>query len=207
MKIIAGKFKGKSLNFRTVQGIRPTSQKVKEAIFSILDKEVQDAVVLDLFCGMGNLGIEAISRGAKEVHFVDVNPKALKQISFFLEMLEIEKQATLIKRDYLKALKHFEEEYFDLILIDPPYRLNYEENSLRIISKGNVLKPSGKVIVEHSSEINLPQQVEKFNKFKEKIYGDTALSLYSFAFSDKPEKEMEKETAKEPEENPMDENK
>jgi 16S rRNA (guanine(966)-N(2))-methyltransferase RsmD len=178
MKVIAGKFKGKTLNFRERQGLRPTSQKVKEAMFSILGDIVEDANVLDLFCGYGGLGIEAISRGARHVHFVDVDPQALKQVTHFMGVLGIDGQGTAIKRDFIKALKHLDENTFDIILMDPPYNANFEEKSIKTIEKYNLLKPDGIIMVEHSSDNTLPDVVGKFVKFKLKEYGDTALSVY-----------------------------
>ncbi|MCE1247987.1 MAG: 16S rRNA (guanine(966)-N(2))-methyltransferase RsmD [Firmicutes bacterium] len=178
MKVIAGKFKGKTLNFRERQGLRPTSQKVKEAMFSIIGDMVEDANVLDLFCGYGGLGIEAISRGAKFVHFVDVDPQALKQVAHFLGVLGVENQGSTVKRDFIKALKHLDENSLEIIVMDPPYNANFEEKAILTIEKYNLLKPDGIIMVEHSSDNTLPDKIGKYVKFKVKEYGDTALSVY-----------------------------
>jgi len=178
MRIIAGKFKGRNLDFRKRRGLRVTSQKVKEAIFSIMGSKCVDAVVLDLFCGYGTLGIEAISRGAKEVVFVDVDGHSLKQLTYFLGLLGVEEQATTIKRDANKAIKHMNENQFDLIIMDPPYHIHCEETALKNINKYNILKPDGICVVEHFSQNVLLDRIGGLVKFNEKKYGDTALSLY-----------------------------
>ena len=178
MRIIAGKFKGKNLEFRKRRGLRVTSQKVKEAMFSIVGNCCEESVVLDLYCGLGTLGIEAISRGAKEAVFVDVDGHSLKQLTYFLDVLGIKEQAETIKRDAIKVIKHLEEDRFDLIIMDPPYHINYEEKTLKAIEKSKILKPNGICIVEHFSQNQIPDRIDTLVKFKEKKYGDTTLSLF-----------------------------
>ncbi len=186
MKIIAGKFKGRNLDYRERKGLRVTSQKVKEAMFGIIGKKVQDANVLDLYCGYGTLGIEAISRGAKHVTFVDVDGQALKQLKYFLDKLGVKDQAHLIKRDAIKAIKHQKPESFDIVLMDPPYHLRCEEKTLKAIVKYNILKPEGLCVVEHYSDNELPDAVGNFVKKKTKVYGDTSISIY---FLENPQKQ------------------
>lgn len=184
MKIIAGKFKGRNLQYRERRGLRVTSQLVKEAIFSMVGDVVEGAEVLDLYCGYGTLGIEAISRGAKKVTFADVDGQALKQLSFFVEKLEIESQAELLKRDAVKVIKHQEPASCDLIIMDPPYHAKAEEKTLEAINKEGILRPDGTVVVEHSSEYEMPRSVGKLVKTKDKTYGDTAVSIYKLQEKD-----------------------
>ncbi len=178
MRIIAGKFKGKNLEFRKRRGLRVTSQKVKEAMFSILGNLGEEMELLDLYCGYGTLGIEAISRGAGKVVFVDVDGNSLKQLDYFLENLGIKEQTTIIKRDAIKTIKHFSENQFDLIIMDPPYHVHFEEKTLTAIDKYKILKPDGICVVEHFTQNPIPDRMGSLVKYKEKIYGDTTLSMY-----------------------------
>ncbi|MCD4785247.1 MAG: 16S rRNA (guanine(966)-N(2))-methyltransferase RsmD [Candidatus Eremiobacteraeota bacterium] len=178
MKVIAGKFKGRNLEFRTRRGLRVTSQKVKEAMFSMIGDNIIKAVVLDLFCGYGTLGIEAISRGAKEVTFVETDTHTVKQLKYFLEQLDVAGQATLIRRDAIKAVKHCKENSFDIVFMDPPYHINYEEKALKVVDKYKIIKPGGICILEHYSKNSIPDRVGDLVKFKEKKYGDTSLSIF-----------------------------
>lgn len=178
MRIIAGKFKGKNLEFRKRRGLRATSQKVKEAMFSILGNLSEEIELLDLYCGYGTLGIEAISRGAGKVVFVDVDGNSLKQLDYFLDNLGIKDQAKIIKRDAIKTIKHFSENQFDLIIMDPPYHVHFEEKTLTAIDKYKVLKPDGICVVEHFTQNPIPDRIGSLIKYKEKVYGDTTLSMY-----------------------------
>jgi 16S rRNA (guanine966-N2)-methyltransferase len=178
MKIIAGKFKGRNLSYRERKGLRVTSQLVKEAMFGIIGKRVEDSNFMDLYCGYGTLGLEAISRGAKKVVFADVDGQALKQLKYFLEKLDVLSQAELVKRDAIKVVKHMVSESFDVIVMDPPYHADAEEKTLEAIDKYRVLKPDGMCIVEHYSDYEMPENVGKLKKVKLRVYGDTALSVY-----------------------------
>jgi 16S rRNA (guanine966-N2)-methyltransferase len=178
MKIIAGKFKGRNLAYRERRGLRVTSQKVKEAIFGMIGGLIEGSQVMDLFCGYGSLGLEAISRGASHVTFVDVDFQAFKQLSFFLEKLELESQATMVKRDAIKVIKHQQPESFNIVLMDPPYHIKMEEKTLEAVDKEKILKPGGMCIVEHSSETELPESVGGLVKKKNRVYGDTAVTIY-----------------------------
>jgi 16S rRNA (guanine966-N2)-methyltransferase len=178
MKIIAGKFKGRNLSYRERKGLRVTSQLVKEAMFGIIGKRVEESNFMDLYCGYGSLGLEAISRGAKKVVFVDVDGQALKQLKYFLEKLEVLEQSELVKRDAIKVVKHMEPGHFDVIVMDPPYHVDAEEKTLEAIDKYKILKPDGMCVVEHYSDNEMPESVGKLKKVKIRIYGDTALSVY-----------------------------
>lgn len=178
MKIIAGRFKGKNLEYRPRRGLRVTGQKVKEAMFGMIGELVEDANVLDLYCGYGSLGLEAISRGAKHVTFVDVDSQALKQLKYFLDKLNISDQAAVIKRDAVKALKHHDPGAFDLIVMDPPYHIRSEKKTMEAIDKYGIMKEDGMLVVEHHSENRLPDRIGGLGRIKEKKYGDTGVSVY-----------------------------
>ncbi|MFP4497684.1 MAG: 16S rRNA (guanine(966)-N(2))-methyltransferase RsmD [Vulcanimicrobiota bacterium] len=197
MKIIAGKFKGKTLPYRQRRGVRVTSQLVKEALFSIVAEKVPGAQVLDLYCGSGSLSMEALSRGADFVTCVDIDGQNLKQLKYFLEEFGLENQATLIKKDAIKAVKHQPEHHFDLIILDPPYHIKREIPTLEAIDKHQILKPDGICVLEHYSQNETPGQIGKLIKIKEKNYGDSALSIYSYSAK---EETLEEEEAPEKDE-------
>ena len=135
MRIIAGEWKGKKLNSPKTDKTRPTLDRVKEALFSMLLPYLEDAVVLDLFSGTGNLGIEALSRGAKFVHFNDVNHDAIKVIYSNVQLTNYENCAKITKKDYEKCLKSLNEQNvkFDIIFLDPPYEAKVEEKCCLIL--------------------------------------------------------------------------
>lgn len=152
MRIIAGKYKGKKLVFPEDKNIRPTADLVKEALFAHL-YDVEELNFLDLFCGCGGIGIEAISRGAKLVHFVDSSSKSL----FFVKqnLSDLIGDFKIFKTDYLNFLKKTECKY-DIIFIDPPYaNFEYYTKSLNIIKQRNLLNDGGVVICEHDNNLKL----------------------------------------------------
>lgn len=172
MKVISGKYKGRSIIGFDLYGTRPTMDRVKESLFAMIQDDLKNKKVLDLFSGSGNLGIEAISQGAKEAILVDVNPKAYKTIKKNVEMIGVEKTAVL-NMDYKKALKHLKENNIklDLIFLDPPYDTNYIETSIKLISEYDLLEKEGLLICETSSLSKIVYS-ELFECIKQKKYGD-----------------------------------
>ena len=174
--------------------MRPTSQKVKEALFCILGKELCRASFLELFAGSGNIGIEARSRGAEEVFFVENNRMCIKTIEGNLARLRIpynyglrpqkvkkEASVTLIPLDAERAVKmlYLRCEKFDFVFLDPPYYYqNKLKNCLIKICLYDILKPHSYVIAEHHKKQILPQQILRLRLMFTKSYGDTALSFY-----------------------------
>ncbi len=183
MRIITGKYKGKRLNAPKDNKVRPTTDKVKEAIFSSVENYVciEDAVVADLFAGTGNLGLEALSRNAKLVYFSDNNGESIRLIKENVNICEGSyKNAKIFHCDYSKAIDKIkrEENLCDLILVDPPYHLNVHENVIEILSETKVLAAEGVVVVEHSKDTILGEKIGKFHMFKQKKYGIINISLY-----------------------------
>ena len=133
MRVIAGAAKGISLKTPSGMTTRPTADRVKEALFSIIQFDIPAAKVLDLFGGTGQLGIEALSRGAKSAVFVDEQESACKLIRENLKRAKLESQGRVVRSDYMFFLKSCKETY-DIILLDPPYAENFLENSLKIPS-------------------------------------------------------------------------
>lgn len=195
MRVIAGQLRGRKLESLDGRNIRPTSDRVKESLFNILGDCVIDSAFLDLFGGTGSIGIEAISRGAKLTVFVDDSIKSIEVLRSNLDRLDVNKNSEVYNTDYLTAISrlHKDQRYFDLIFIDPPYSLGMAQNSLEAINKNDILKPNGIIIVEHDEKDEMPQTVGRLNLHRQKKYGKTKLSFYTF----KPETECESDSKEE----------
>ena len=172
MKIISGLYKGRNIEGYDLDGTRPTMERVKESLFAIIQNNMADAVVLDLFSGSGNLGIEALSQGAKYAYLVDYNAKAAKTIKKNLDTIGI-KDAEVINMDYLKALDYFKDHdiRFDLIFLDPPYQTNFIEKSIEKITEYNLLNKEGLIICE-SDTLDRIVYNDDYKIIKDKKYGD-----------------------------------
>lgn len=177
MKVISGIYKGRLLDGYTMNGTRPTMDRVKESLFAMIQNKVKDSIILDLFSGSGNLGIEAISEGAKEAYLVDYNKKATKTIENNLKKLEI-KNCKVLTMDYLKALDYLKNEnkLFDIILLDPPYQTDYIEKSIQKILELNILNEEG-IIVCETDQLTKIYQDTRLSVIKEKKYGDKYIVL------------------------------
>lgn len=177
MKIISGKYKGRKLEGFDILGTRPTMERVKESLFAMIQNQIAESIVLDLFSGSGNLGIEALSQGAAQAHFVDENKKAYQTISKNLAMIGLENN-TVLNLDYQAALKFYDKKNikFDLIFLDPPYQTEYIKTSLKLIDDYQLLKENGKVIAE-SSDINKIVFPKTFEIVKQKKYGDKWVAI------------------------------
>ena len=176
MRIIAGKDKGRRLNRRDGRDVRPTSDRAKEALFSILGPEVVGTRFLDLFSGFGGIGLEAVSRGAYESVFVDKNQDNIEIINQNIEMLGYEEKTEVITADVLNSLGLLRGD-FDLIFMDPPYGKKELYNStLEEINKYNLLHPTGIIIIEHSAKFEL-DLAPRYDIIKERAYGNAALTL------------------------------
>lgn len=177
MKVISGIYKGRLLDGYTMNGTRPTMDRVKESLFAMIQNKVKDSIILDLFSGSGNLGIEAISEGAKEAYLVDYNKKATKTIENNLKKLEI-KNCKVLTMDYLKALAYLKNEnkLFDIIFLDPPYQTDYIEKSIQKILELNILNEEG-IIVCETDQLTKIYQDTRLSVIKEKKYGDKYIVL------------------------------
>lgn len=169
MKIISGKYKGRNIEGFTIDGTRPTMDRVKESLFATIQNYLDDSKVLDLFSGSGNLGIEALSQGAKSITLVDSNYKAIKVINNNLKNIGVT-DAKVLNMDYKKALESLDDK-FDIIFLDPPYKTNYIEESIKLISKYNILSDKG-IIVCESDDLNKIIYDDNYNVIKDKKYGD-----------------------------------
>lgn len=178
MRIITGKSRGLKLQAPQGDHVRPTSDRVKESVFSILGSMLCDAIVLDVFSGSGNLAIEAFSRGALEVCAVDNNNTSLKYIRLNVEKAKAAGQIQIYRNDALKAISFFfqQEKFFDIIFCDPPYNSGWIEKILKQIKKCNILAKDGIIVVEYSKHENfvLP---ENFNLYRKESYGETMIAF------------------------------
>lgn len=177
MQIISGSFRRRKLSFP--KDIRPTQNKIRKAIFDCLGNFVRKSAVLELFAGSGAVGIEALSCGARKVHFVDSEASCLRLIESNLASLNVTSYA-LHKKDSLKAIDFLSAQglRFDIIFLDPPYRQDLAKKSLLKISVCDIFTISGIAVLEHHHKEELPKREGSLILFKQKRYGDKVLSFY-----------------------------
>lgn len=175
MRIISGKYRGLKLAEFGADGIRPTADRVKESLFNIIYHKVAGAVVLDLFCGSGSLGIECLSRGAEFVRFNDVSPESVKVLKSNLAKLKGGERYAVTTLDY-KACSEGLKGQFDLIFIDPPYASEAGADSLSLIAKRGLLSEDGVAIYERDRAFQ--SKTEGLELFDERRYGKTYLSFF-----------------------------
>ena len=180
MRIISGKLKGRRLTTPADQRIRPTTDKVKEAIFSMIQGWIdEDSVCIDLFSGTGNLGLEAISRGAKTVYFCDNHRESLNLTKTNVRHCQVEDQAILMLGDYTVNLEKIRQKA-DVIFLDPPYHQKLVPDCLKRIAECGVLAPWGIVVAEHLADDPLPQEICGLNVIKERKYGTILVTVYGY---------------------------
>ncbi len=177
MRVISGKARG--VNLKTPDGMttRPTADRVKEALFSILQFDLPGARILDLFGGTGQLGIEALSRGAKSAVFVDAGEPACKLIRENLKRTGMESNAKVIRSDYLTYLNGCKE-LFDIVFLDPPYAEVFLENSLKKLTEIDILHSGGIIVSERPVGKALDLEFSGFIRSRDYKYGHTLLTLY-----------------------------
>lgn len=167
MRIISGKAKGTKLD--TLEGLdtRPTLDRVKEALFSIIQNEIYDARVLDLFSGSGALGIESLSRGAKKAFLCDSSKRAIEIIKQNVKKTHFEEQVKIINKDYKKCLEELKDKQFDIIFLDPPYRTNFGLDAVKYITDNNIITNEGTIIFEtDKKEEEYLSELEKYASIK-----------------------------------------
>ena len=180
MRVISGKARGKKLKTPENDNIRPTLDRVKENVFNVIGFSIRNAVVLDLFSGTGAIGIEALSRGAKQVYFVDKDRKSYELTEFNVKSAKLEENAVFLNQDAENALLEFESKAlkFDIIFLDPPYNKGIVQKILQQLEKYNIMQSEGVVIVETDREEVTPEKFGKFFKQKEKSYSSTKITFY-----------------------------
>lgn len=178
MRVISGSARGAKLYSLEGNTTRPTLDRVKEALFNIIQNEIKDSEVLDLFSGSGALAIEALSRGAKFAILCDQSQEAINMIRKNLEKTHLKEKANVIKDDYQKALNLFQNKYqFDLIFIDPPYAGGMVKIAIDKIMKLDLLKENGQIIIETDEEERILKEIKEtdINVYDLRKYGRVKL--------------------------------
>ncbi len=177
MRVITGKARG--IQLKTPEGMltRPTADRVKEALFSIINFDIPGAKVLDLFGGTGQLGIEALSRGAASAVFVDAREESCRLIRENLKRTKLEQDAKVIRSDYLDYLNRCREQY-NIIFLDPPYAEVFLENAIKRITEIDILQSDGIIVAERPLGKELPWEFEGYARSKDYKYGKVLLTIY-----------------------------
>lgn len=174
-RITSGEFGGRILRYPEGERFRPTMDKVKEALFSIIGEDIVDARVLDLYSAAGALGLEALSRGARQVVFVEQNPGVCRLLEGNIQMLGVEEQTIVVKQDvriYLRQSKFFATHVF----CDPPYRSGLASETIGLLAVNPGIMEETLIVVEHAAdqELSVPERLELEDS---REYGDTKLSF------------------------------
>ena len=183
MRISGGEFRGRRLKTLKSVKMRPTPMRVKEALFNILGNRVIGSSFLDLYAGSGQMGIEALSRGAREVVFIDNHPSAIRLIHTNLGFLYPEKSLKIPRNNVLRAIGRLskEKKKSDIIFLDPPYKSRLVKNTLQALAKSGILKITALVIAEHHKSLNLDKEINSLMQIRQERYGNTVLSFYKKA--------------------------
>ena len=182
MRVISGRARGRSLKAVPGMGTRPTTDKVKEAIFSMIGPYFDGGSALDLFAGTGGLGIEALSRGMDKAVFIDKDVKSLETIRQNLKATGFEAMAEVYKNDAERALKALakREASFDLVFLDPPYRLKHGDALMTQMDELQLLKPEATIVLEHEASYVYPERFGPFVQIRKAEYGETSVSIYTY---------------------------
>ncbi len=185
MRILAGRAKGRKLTAVKTRGTRPTRDSVKESIFGMIQGHVEGSTVLDLFAGTGNLGLEALSQGAKKAIFVEKDRTCLRALTRNTDLCGFRDQAEIISLDVEVALKGLMRrgEKVDLVFVDPPYRRGYVDKALRLINAHDMVRDGGMIVVEHGSAEDPTLQWKRLSLEKRKRHGDTVISIFQWRSS------------------------
>lgn len=179
MKVISGILKGRKIDGYNIDGTRPTMDRVKESIFGMIQDYIKDSIFLDLFAGSGQIGIEAISNGAKECYFIDNNNEVIKVLNNNINTLNIKDKSKVILSDWKKFLNECNTKNikFDLIFVDPPYDYDVYEKILDKVSNLDLLNKNGLIILEHSN-LKLKDNYNNLILYKYKSYGNKSVNIY-----------------------------
>lgn len=181
MKIISGTLKGRKIEGYNIEGTRPTMDRVKESLFGMIQTNLKDSTVLDLFAGSGQLGIEAISNGAKKCYFIDNNKEVINILNKNISNLNIKPNSQVIYSDWKKTLNNFATKgiKFDIIFVDPPYKYDVYEKILEKVSALNLLNQDGLIILEHSN-LKFKDVYNNLTLYKTKKYGNKSINIYKY---------------------------
>ncbi|MFS0869771.1 16S rRNA (guanine(966)-N(2))-methyltransferase RsmD [Paenibacillus xylanilyticus] len=182
MRVVSGSAKGRPLKAVPGNGTRPTTDKVKEALFSMIGPYFEGGTALDLFAGSGGLGIEALSRGMDKAVFVDLESKSIEVIRANLKATKLEDQAAIYRNDAGRALKALAKRTtrFDLVFLDPPYRMKNGDELMLTMHELELLEPEATIVLEYESKYSYPEQFGPFEQTRKAVYGETAVSIYEY---------------------------
>ena len=180
LRIISGERKGRIIKTLAGNNTRPTTDRVKESLFNIILPKLPGSLVLDLFSGSGNLGLEALSRGAERTFFVEKNRAALKILYENCQSLDYLEFSEIFPLDVKKAIAVISKRNlsFDIIFIDPPYAQGLEVSTILALDEFRLLKPESIIIVEHMNNNKLPSSIGSLKRYDLRKYGNTAVSFY-----------------------------
>lgn len=177
MRIIAGELKGRRLKTPLDERVRPTTDKVKEAVFSIIMPWLSDSIVVDMFAGTGNLGLEAVSRGAAHVYFADRDRQSIALIRENVSHCKVEDRCTIICTDYKSCSRKISSRA-DIIFLDPPYDKGILTKAIDMIIEEDMLEDGGIIVAEHSASEILPDKMGRLTRIREKKYGKIGITIY-----------------------------
>lgn len=172
MRVISGEFRGRRLNMVPGTGTRPTADKIKESMFSMLGAYFDGGQALDLYAGTGGLGIEAVSRGMDHATLVDSAYQAIKTLKENVALTKAEDRFTILKSPVNKAITRFAEagQVFDLIMMDPPYAQQEVLSQLSAIAEGGLIRPDGLVLVETGTDVEYPDDIPGYTMIRHHDY-------------------------------------
>lgn len=187
MRVIAGKARGHKLISPEGVEVRPTSDRVKESIFNIIQSKLSESKIVDFFSGTGNLGIEALSRGASKAYFVDKSPKSIKVVRENLEKTRLIEQAEILNVEAETAVSVLSAKGLkaDVIFMDPPYLKGLEELMLEKIALHGLLADEGIIVVEHDRTTIIKEDINKLTRYRRNDYGNTSVSFYCYREEEK----------------------
>ena len=177
MRIIAGELKGRRLKTPEDNRVRPTADKVKEAVFSMISPWIYDSTAVDLFAGTGNLGLEAISRGASHVIFVDKDRRSIALIRENAAYCRVEDRCDIIWSDYRNAAAKISGKA-DIVFLDPPYGRGLLTDALQMVAETGLLCEGGIAVAEHAIDEKMPESFGRLTLIKSKRYGKIGISVY-----------------------------
>ena len=182
MRVISGIARGTKLDSRESISTRPTLDRIKENMFNLIQDKVRDSVVLDLFAGSGQLGIEALSRGADRAYFCDIDREDIVFLNKNIAKTRLTEKSIVLNEDFKKVLNTVNTK-FDLIFIDPPYKSNFVEESINLIYEKSILNDDGLIIIETDETQKIQELLNSksyINILKTKNYGRVSLFIISF---------------------------
>lgn len=179
MRVIAGRFKGATIRVPAAGAVRPTYDRVRESVFSIIEPDLDGAVVLDLFAGSGSLGIESLSRGAASATFVEKDRRVLEVVRGNVERLGVKQQCRLVRGDAEVALKRgVPGGPFDVVFVDPPYASGLAGRALELLGSSTALTGTALVVVERDSADAPPERAGRLSLYRSAKYGSTSVDFY-----------------------------